>query len=67
MAQVKILKEGPSKLGVTFPYRPAYVEKIKEFKGIVGIPYFMVKNLADIFLSKRLKQYLSRQYKSECL
>lgn len=33
IAQVNIIKEGPSRIKVTFPYNSTYVEKIKAFKG----------------------------------
>ena len=59
MAQVKILKEEPSKLRVTFPYNPIYVKKIREFKGswwhpkrnYWTIPYSagVIKKLLSIF------------------
>ena len=33
MAEVRIVKIGPSKLKIIFPYNPIYVEKIKAFSG----------------------------------
>jgi hypothetical protein len=33
MTVIRIVKEEPAKIKVTFPYNPTYVEKIKEFKG----------------------------------
>ena len=32
-AQANITEEEPLKIKITFPYNPAYVEKIKKFKG----------------------------------
>ncbi|MDY6863224.1 MAG: site-specific tyrosine recombinase/integron integrase [Thermodesulfobacteriota bacterium] len=65
MAEVRIPKEEPSKLRVTFPYNPAYVEKIKEFKGSWWHPkekYWtvpcsegIIKKLLSIFDGKEIE------------